>query len=367
MASNSAVDMCGHAYLYRREERRRWLLLTGDTLFVFADLPQFTPVASLDLRCARLVATSAPRELQLHTAGRDYHLRASDDATCADWRAALEDGGGGAAAPTLGWLEKRGARNTGFKRRFFVLDPDARVLSYFRELPEPAPLSAIPLAALRALPRQRDVTRAGRRQHGLVLETAEGTVFLGAEGEQERDAWVAALRRAVHAGGFARQEAVARIQRWARRQQRWRRGEGVGASDGRASGLPRTSGVISSLRKNSSDLADSVLGRFYRGMRAKLTTVDADDGGDGDGDDDDDDDNDDDDDDDGDGDASSSAAPATPPDSPLARVDVRRFIRERPPVGGGPRSASLVEAMRGGPRAAPLASPMARLQDLRLS
>ena len=75
------VDMCGHAYLYRREERRRWLLLTGDTLFVFADLPQFTPVASLDLRCARLVATSAPRELQLHTAGRDYHLRASDDAT----------------------------------------------------------------------------------------------------------------------------------------------------------------------------------------------------------------------------------------------------------------------------------------------
>ena len=80
MASNSVVDMCGHAYLYRREERRRWLLLTGDTLFVFADLPQFTPVASLDLRCARLVATSAPRELQLHTAGRDYHLRASDDA-----------------------------------------------------------------------------------------------------------------------------------------------------------------------------------------------------------------------------------------------------------------------------------------------
>ena len=74
----------------------------------------------------------------------------------------------------------------------------------------------------------------------------------------------------VHAGGFARPEAAARIQRWARRQQRWRRGEGVGASDGRASGPPRTSGVISSLRKNSSDLADSVLGRFYRGMSAKL-------------------------------------------------------------------------------------------------
>ena len=85
MASNSAVDMCGHAYLYRREERRRWLLLTGDTLFVFADLPQFTPVASLDLRCARLVATSAPRELQLHTAGRDYHLRASDKDEANAW------------------------------------------------------------------------------------------------------------------------------------------------------------------------------------------------------------------------------------------------------------------------------------------
>ena len=110
MASNSVVDMCGHAYLYRREERRRWLLPTGRRPFSSSiDLPQFTPGRRRSTcGCARLVADgSTPHELQLHTAGRDYHLRASDEATCADWRALLEDGGG--APPRRRWAGSRSA------------------------------------------------------------------------------------------------------------------------------------------------------------------------------------------------------------------------------------------------------------------
>ena len=243
MASNSVVDMCGHAYLYRREERRRWLLLTGDTLFVFADLPQFTPVASLDLRCARLVATSTPHELQLHTAGRDYHLRASDEATCADWRARWR--AAAAVPPRRRWAGSRSAARATRSSTAVLRARPRRACSRTFAGFEPRRCPRDP-ARQRTAAASRDV-KGGRRRPASCWRPPKAP-----------SSWVPrASRSATSGSSYCLMPPMGcKVRRppgfnWARRQQRWRRGGGVGASDGRASGLPR-GGVISSFRKNSS-------------------------------------------------------------------------------------------------------------------
>ena len=228
MASSASSTCAATRTSTAARARRRWLLLTARRPFRFARPPQGArSVARPAVRDwwppVRARAATAHREPRLPPARerrgdvRDWRRR---------WTAAVPP-------PRRRWAGSRSRRAHGVQAAVLRARP-RRACSRTRELPEPAPLSAIRSQRC-ARCRQRDVARPAGGSTARA-GTAEGTVSWAPRASRSATRG-AALRRAVHAGGFARPEAAARIQRWARRH---KDGDEAGrrCGDGRASGPP---------------------------------------------------------------------------------------------------------------------------------
>ena len=164
--------------------RRRWFLLSEGVLYYFKVVPEFTPIASIDLHVSRLQEGGQPHELQLVTPDRIFSLRAESEELAAQWLAAFRQG-----VQIEGWLEKRGRFNTSYRRRWFVADMMQMTLCYFKEPPEFAPLGNIAMSSLAARPQRMDGALKSR-SHCFQLQTAGRVYYLSAQGEQEVSQWV---------------------------------------------------------------------------------------------------------------------------------------------------------------------------------
>jgi len=161
-------------------------MLCDDVLFYFKELPQFEPIATVNLDQDSRVVISGTRELQLHTAHRIYRLRAEDEGTSKAWCDALQL----RQEALTGFLEKRGQHNVLYRRRWFCFDPDDNVLSYFKDPPEFAPIGAIELRSLRSRPSLMVESSRQQRAHCFQIETPRRVYVLSATCAQEAQHWV---------------------------------------------------------------------------------------------------------------------------------------------------------------------------------
>jgi len=186
-------------------------MLSDGVLYYFRDLPEFEPIATIDLGNTT-VQSSGPREFQLQTPQRAFSLRAGDPAACEAWKEALQT----QENVVMGFMEKRGQHNAVYRHRWFCLDPDDHTLSYFREAPEFAPIGAVQLRDVCSRPR----LATSDRLHCFVVDTPERVFVMSASCAQEAQHWVEQLGLeieqrlsavekqsllAVHAGRLLRQ------------------------------------------------------------------------------------------------------------------------------------------------------------------
>jgi hypothetical protein len=124
--------------------RQRWFVHDAGALFWFNSSPTTVPRGSVELAGVVIDEQREQREkgrFLLVGPKRSYELRADDEEGKHSWTAALRK----MSHLKMGFMHKRGGFNTGFRKRWFVLDPRQKRLFYYSTPPDCSPLGAVQL------------------------------------------------------------------------------------------------------------------------------------------------------------------------------------------------------------------------------
>lgn len=181
------MPVCGHLEKQGEKHKRwkrRWFLLNEGMLYYFSEVPEFVPVATISLNAAA-VSKKDDLLLDIHTPNRVYHLRAMDKELWEEWLSALQD----PSTVLTGFLDKQGAHNKVFRRRWFCLDRGT--LSYFRSAPELTPVGAIDLYEVNAAPQlEVQADERSSRRYYFSVQTPGRCYSLSAPTAQEAHYWI---------------------------------------------------------------------------------------------------------------------------------------------------------------------------------
>eukprot|EP00730_Choanoeca_flexa_P004299 TRINITY_DN11656_c0_g1_i4.p1 TRINITY_DN11656_c0_g1~~TRINITY_DN11656_c0_g1_i4.p1 ORF type:complete len:926 (+),score=275.08 TRINITY_DN11656_c0_g1_i4:53-2779(+) len=213
------ADKVGH--LYKRGDkvnntwRHRWFVLKGSQLLYYENESSTIAKGEIDLSQAQQVEEIDETIIlddfcfKISCGTRDYILRADTELDMLDWISAVRMNMPKGSVMKCGFVEKKGERNTAWKRRYLELS--STQLAYFEDESTASFKGSIPLL------RVHDVTNVAQERCFDVM-ALNRTYEFRAETEDERTDWVTAIRQCTEQLKQQHKEQVLSPTRQASRQ-----------------------------------------------------------------------------------------------------------------------------------------------------